>query len=157
MFVWEREKVRLCRPLSVVEMREKATQPPQLLLRKTFLSVFQFTVNRIFSSLSLFCCSCLSSPDSTTPSFIHLQSALSELDWPVWINNLLLQTVCVPRCGYLVQIFSPIHVCERAHILYTKGVAVMHVYLWMCLVAACTEVFSCVLLLLYSPLKQPDI
>lgn len=78
VFVWERESEAVSTPQSCRD-DEKATQPPQLLPWKTFLSVFQFTVNRIFSSLSLFRCSCLSYPDSTAPSFIHLQSTLSEL------------------------------------------------------------------------------
>lgn len=78
VFVWERESEAVSTPQSCRD-DEKATQPPQPLPWKTFLSVFQFTVNRIFSSLSLFRCSCLSYPDSTAPSFIHLQSTLSEL------------------------------------------------------------------------------
>lgn len=154
MCLFEREKVRLYRPLKVVEMtkkrRNRLSHCPERhfclffnLRLIGFSAAFLYFVVRVYPILT------------PQPHLLYICS-LPCLSWLVCINNLLLQTVCVPHvgiwCGY-----SRLYVCKRAHIMYTKEIAVLHVYLWMFLAATCTEVFSCVLLLFYSPLKQPDI
>lgn len=109
-FEGARKKVGAYRLMKVAEEMKKWCNHPSYCSGRHFQSVFQFTVNEIFSSSSLFCCQCLSYPLSAASSFIPLQLLLSEPDWLVCINSLQMQKPRTCACAGIV-----VYACVNVH------------------------------------------